>query len=298
MMDMVVRDAKIFEAANYPDRGFKITEADLDSIVASFKADGKQLDVKVEHINTAFDGKMGKVVEVWRVGRDLMAKLSFHQVVWDFLEHMGSKKLSVGLEKCRLRLKEVSIVEQPRVLTAQLFGDSLAEVDGLLVFSTLFGSGSESKGGVRIMSGEVDISILLQREREAGKAEGLAAAEVQFLARVGPVEAENATLKRKNAEDAAYAKINSLKAEGKLAPASEKFALGILVDGQAEVTFSDGGHMSAADAFIQFMAFQPPVIQTLSGVSKAAKDSVYDDADKAIFSELGVTEDEVRALEV
>lgn len=54
--------------------------------------------------------------------------------------------------------------------------------------------------------------------------------------------------------------------------------------------------MSASEAFIQFMAYQVPVIVVAGGVD-AERGSEFSDDDKRLFSALGVTEDEVIAAE-
>jgi hypothetical protein len=103
-------------------------------------------------------------------------------------------------------------------------------------------------------------------------------------------------MRRDKAAESAAAKIAAYKVEGKLCPAAEKFAMAILIDGAAEVTFSDGGHMPVAEAFVQFMAFQAPIVQTVGG-SKADKDVELTDTDKAIYAQLGVTEEDVKAID-
>ena len=52
---MIEREAKLFEAGSYPDRGIEITEEDLDSIVANTH----EAPVRIEHIDTPFDGAVG-----------------------------------------------------------------------------------------------------------------------------------------------------------------------------------------------------------------------------------------------
>jgi hypothetical protein len=72
-MSEIIREAKLFEAGKYPDRNIEFTEADLDALIAGFKA---PVPVRVQHGESPWDGKMGKVISVWRAGKDLMAKIS------------------------------------------------------------------------------------------------------------------------------------------------------------------------------------------------------------------------------
>jgi len=291
--EVVVREAKLFECGVYRDREISFTEADLDAIVAGFKSDGERVHVRVQHTRTPFDGMMGHVESVWRAGKDLMGRLVFPEVFWKFLEAMGTKKLSVGFDYRQRRLREVSIVDNPRILTARIFGDSIG-VDGLLVFEDGFGSDEEGGGSRMPEVLTPEFRQLLEREREAGRVEGMATAETQFSERIGPVAQENAALKRKMASERASGIMLGWKAEGRLMPAAEKYAEALLVDGAAEVTFSDGGHMSAAEAFVQFMTHQGPVLTTVRGSGTAAeRPGEVSATEKRVYDALGVTAEEV-----
>lgn len=112
----VEREAKLFEAGDYPDRGITITEDDLDEVVKNFRL----APVMVEHTATPLD-PLGVVKTVWRRGRDLFGRLAFPQEIGDFLEKRGIRKLSAGLIREPLSLAEVSIVVSPRVSDAALF---------------------------------------------------------------------------------------------------------------------------------------------------------------------------------
>ncbi|OYV99483.1 MAG: hypothetical protein B7Z62_00335 [Deltaproteobacteria bacterium 37-65-8] len=301
----VVREAKLFECGNYPDRGISFTEADLDAIVAGFKEDSIPVRIRAQHTHTPWDDMLGHVREIWRAGRDLMGRLEFPEVVWKFLEAMGTKKLSVGFDYRQRRLREVSIVDNPRILTARIFGDNIAE-SGLLIFEDSFGAGSETLGGGSVMPELItpEFRAMLDREREAGKAEGAAAAEAQFTERLGPVSAENAELKRRMAKERAAVIIAGWKLEGKLTPASEKFAEGLLVDGLAEVTFADGGHMTVAESFVQFMTYQVPGLTVVKSGGSAVAERPAGSAgggeskeEAMVYSMLGVTAEEVAEAE-
>jgi hypothetical protein len=293
--ESVIREAKLFEAGTFRERGISFTESDLDAIVAGYKqesATGLVVPIRVQHGRSPWEGKFGKVVEVWRVGKDLMGKIAWPKPVWDFLCTMGTKSLSVGFDWRQRRLREVSVVDQPRVLTAQAFSDSMPASD-LMLFS--FDMNSEG-GGAKPMEKELEVLIAAAEAR--GKTAGLAEAETQFADREKGYTRTIAELKRDDAKSASSVKLAMLKSEGKLPPACEKYAEAILIDGVAEVTFADGGHMTAAEAFIQFMTHMPKVVE-IPG-SKAENDEnkpEYTEEHKALFAELGVTEEEVTAVE-
>ena len=123
----VEKDAKIFEAGEYPDKEITVTEQDLDAMVDSFT----EVPVKVEHTDSPLD-PLGAVKRIWRRGKELFARLAFPRDLAAFLERRGVKKLSVALYKDPLRLAEVSLVLSPRVPSAAMFGKEPAAGGGLL----------------------------------------------------------------------------------------------------------------------------------------------------------------------
>lgn len=295
--DVVIREAKLFEAGTFRERGISFTEADLDAIVAGYKeetATGLVVPIRVQHGRSPWEGKFGKVVDVWRAGKDLMGKIAWPKPVWDFLCTMGTKSLSVGFDWRQRRLREVSVVDRPRVLTAQAFSDSMPASD-LMLFS--FDLSINEGGGAKPMADQ-DLNAVIAAAEERGKAAGRAEAEAQFAEREKGYTRTIADLKRDDAKSAASVKLATWKSEGKLPPACEKYAEAILIDGSAEVTFADGGHMSAAEALVQFMTHLPKCVE-IPGTKAENEDSKpqYSDDDKRIFSELGVTPEEVEAVE-
>ena len=285
----IIREAKIFEAGNYPDRGVVVTLSDLDRLISGTVS----ASIMIEHSPSAFDGALGIARDFVRRGKELFCKLAFTVEGWALVQSANARRLSVNIDKAMTRIIEVSIVRDPRVVDAMVYSDLTAECFSVSM-PLLFTDVCLHEGG-SIMD-ETVLASLLAKEREAGKREGAADVEAQFSARLGPIELENARLKREKSLEFASGKIATLKAEGKLCPAAEKYALALLVDGSAEVTFSDGGHMSASEAFVQFMAYQAPVIEVAGG-SDADRGSEFSADDKRLFDALGVTEDEVLAAE-
>lgn len=146
--------------------------------------------------------------------------------------------------------------------------------------------------------GDQDFNAVIAAAEERGKAAGRAEAETQFSEREKGYTRTIADLKRDDAKSAASVKLAAWKSEGKLPPACEKYAEAILIDGAAEVTFADGGHMSAAEALVQFMTHLPKCVE-IPG-TKAENDEKkpeYSDDEKAMFAELGVSVEEVEAVE-
>lgn len=115
--EMVERDAKLFTAGDYPDRGIEVTEADLDRMVE----DHKPVPIKVEHTDSPLE--LGTVTKLWRVGKELFGKLSFTSPAWSLLVSSGARKLSAAIRKDKTGLTEVSLVRVPRVADAAVFSD-------------------------------------------------------------------------------------------------------------------------------------------------------------------------------
>ena len=119
-MEIIIeRTAKLFEAGDYPDKNISVTEADLDGLASSFV----QAPVKVEHIDTPFDGALGILRRVWREGRDLMGVIGFARESWALIDRAGARKLSIAIAKDLSRIIEVSLVKNPRISGAQVFQD-------------------------------------------------------------------------------------------------------------------------------------------------------------------------------
>lgn len=117
------RPARLLETGEYADKSLTVTEDDLDGIVARFTAG---LPVKVEHVDSPLD-PLGRVVRVWREGNALLGMLAFPDDLAGFLRRRGAAKLSVGLTREPLALKEVSLVLRPRIASAAfLSADSLS----------------------------------------------------------------------------------------------------------------------------------------------------------------------------
>ncbi len=117
--DTIEREAKVFEAGNYPDRGIEITEDDLDR----FAADTHDAPLRIEHTNTPFDGAIGLLKSVYRKGRELFGRLCFTRAAWDFITSANATRLSVAIKKDKSGIAEVSLVREPRIADAAVFSE-------------------------------------------------------------------------------------------------------------------------------------------------------------------------------
>lgn len=116
----IEREAKLFEAGSYPDRGIEVTEEDLDRIIANTS----EAPVRIEHSATPFDGALGVLKSVYRKGKELFGRLCFTQAAWELIKSANAKRLSVAILKDKSGIAEVSLVREPRVADAAVFSES------------------------------------------------------------------------------------------------------------------------------------------------------------------------------
>ncbi len=252
-MTTIEREAKLFEAGSYPDRGIEVTEEDLDRIIANTS----EAPVRIEHSATPFDGALGVLKSVYRKGKELFGKLSFSQAAWELIKAANAKRLSVAILKDKSGIAEVSLVREPRVADAAVFS-----IDNMVPF------------------GETELAL---EEPEHAHTSHMSHASHE------PVEgAEVVRLRRELADKEADRCIDDLKRAGKLAPAAEVFARAILrSDDTSVITFGDQP-TPISQVFRWFLESQPKVIE-FSELAPAASDS----EEPEIFAKLGVTSGQV-----
>ncbi|MGC8862993.1 MAG: hypothetical protein ACP5R5_09505 [Armatimonadota bacterium] len=265
-IDAVEREAKLFEAGNYPDRGIEITEEDLDRIVEN-TADAP---IRIEHTLTPFDGALGVLKCVYRKGRELFGRLCFTRAAWELVKAAGARRLSVALKKDKSGIAEVSLVREPRIEDAAVFGD----------VGVVFAAGAEIELGSQYQEAGP--------EPDSAEAENRASA---YPARedVGEVLSEAARLRRELEHREAQANIDRLKRQGKLVPASEVFARAILESGDSSVITFGGSPTPISQLFLWFLDSQPKVIE----FAELAAAGRPDDEEPEIFTKLGVSTSQV-----
>lgn len=114
----IEKEAKLFQAGSYPDRGIEITEEDLDRIVEGTG----EAPIRIEHTETPFDCAIGFLKSVYRKGKELFGKLIFTRAAWELIESANAKRLSVAIKKDKSGIAEVSLVREPRIADAAVFG--------------------------------------------------------------------------------------------------------------------------------------------------------------------------------
>jgi len=144
----IEREAKLFEAGSYPDRGIEVTEEDLDRIIANTS----EAPVRIEHSATPFDGALGVLKSVYRKGRELFGRLCFTQAAWELIKSANAKRLSVAILKDKSGIAEVSLVREPRVADAAVFSesDSVRIGDSELILDAEFSAPTEDAEVIRL----------------------------------------------------------------------------------------------------------------------------------------------------
>jgi hypothetical protein len=247
MTQTIEREAKLFEAGSYPDRGIEVTEEDLDRIIANTS----EAPVRIEHSATPFDGALGVLKSVYRKGKELFGRLCFTQAAWELIKAANAKRLSVAILKDKSGIAEVSLVREPRVADAAVFGE-----------------------GESVQLGDSELSL-----------------DAEFSAPVEDPEhpelvedAEVLRLRRQLLEKETDTLIDEAKRSGKLAPAAEVFARAILrSDESSVITFGDQP-TPISQVFRWFLESQPKVIE-FSELAPADADP----GEPEVFAKLGVT---------
>lgn len=112
--DMVILEGKVFEAGDYPDKNFSITDEELAAAVQEFKP----VENDLEHEDTILDGKLGKLVSVSAKGKELFGKVELPKWLY---ERVGNPiKVSLAWARDTKRIVGNALVLNPRVPDAQL----------------------------------------------------------------------------------------------------------------------------------------------------------------------------------
>lgn len=116
--DWVERRAKLFETGDYPDKGVSIAAADLKALCAAF---GEPVPVLIEHADSPFE--LGYLTAVEAMGAELFGTIALTSEANALVERSGARSLSIGLAPDLTSIREVSLVRNPRIASAQLYSD-------------------------------------------------------------------------------------------------------------------------------------------------------------------------------
>jgi hypothetical protein len=276
--EVVERDAKLFAAGSYPDRGIEVTESDLDRIVEAHRP----VPIKIEHTDSPLE--LGTVTKLWRVGKDLFGKLAFTSPAWSLLVSSGARKLSAAIKRDKSGLTEVSLVRRSRVADAAVFGGDVTEFD----FSIDEGIADETSRTAH--SGAVSLTAMERKMPTGIFRGGNSMSDTQtaeFSKRI-------ADLERQIVSKEVDLQVDSLKRAGKLVPAAEEFARALLSAGESQsVTFADGTEKPVAETFAAFLEAQPKIVE-FSELAKGGGEAVdMSDAERELCAKLGISPETV-----
>ncbi|MCE5199053.1 MAG: hypothetical protein ABFD54_05005 [Armatimonadota bacterium] len=182
MTNTIERDAKLFEAGSYPDRGIDISEEDLDRIIEG----SGEAPIRIEHTATPFDGAMGVLKSVYRKGKELFGRLCFTQAAWELIQSANAKRLSVAIKKDKSGIAEVSLVREPRIADAAVFSEgNTVSLDGVELGDVLFSGEEPEVVRLRNELAEKDSQSAIDELKRAGKLAPAAEVFARALLRSG-----------------------------------------------------------------------------------------------------------------
>jgi hypothetical protein len=114
----IVRQGKIFEAGDYPDKGFELTPEEMQSVVNEFEP----VDLDIEHMPTVLDGKLGRLTSI-SVASDGVSLLGEVQIPEWLHKAIGDTALKVSTtwDIFKKQLVGLALVLDPRVPDAAVF---------------------------------------------------------------------------------------------------------------------------------------------------------------------------------
>lgn len=112
---MVIKEGKIFEAGDYPDKAISFSPEDLQTAVSVFSP----VDLDLEHIPTVLDGKLGSLQEIRTAddGKTLLGKVAIPEWL-DKAVGSAPLKVSCTWDRASKKLAKLALVLQPRVSDA------------------------------------------------------------------------------------------------------------------------------------------------------------------------------------
>lgn len=119
----IVREGKVFEAGDYPDKELTVTPDDLQAAVAAFEP----VPVDLEHVPTLLDGKLGRLesVRIADDGKTLVGRVSLPRWLSDALGN-EPVKVSTTWNRMTKKLMGLALVRHPRVSDAALMSAYMA----------------------------------------------------------------------------------------------------------------------------------------------------------------------------
>lgn len=114
----LLKPGKLFEAGEYPDKNFSLTEEEMDAAVAAYSG-GAQMNI--EHRKSILDGQLGDIRRVWRKGKELYAEFAVPKWLDAAAKAQGAAlKVSAEFDRATKQLTGAAWTINPRVTDAAL----------------------------------------------------------------------------------------------------------------------------------------------------------------------------------
>lgn len=126
----VEREAKLFEAGSYPDKGLEVSEEQLQALVDGFVT---PVPLVVEHHSNGW--QIGVLKALWRRGKELFGRLALLPEAEALLKRLGISGISVAVTPDVRRIVEVSVTTTPRVADARLMSAEGLAFSGEIVWT-------------------------------------------------------------------------------------------------------------------------------------------------------------------
>jgi hypothetical protein len=126
----VEREAKLFEAGSYPDKGLDVSEEQLQTLVDSFTT---PVPLMVEHLSQGW--QIGHLKALWRRGKELFGRLALLPEAEALLKRLGIRGISVAVTPDVKRIVEVSVTATPRVADARLLSANAVTFSGEILLT-------------------------------------------------------------------------------------------------------------------------------------------------------------------
>lgn len=111
----VLYSGKIFEAGDFPDKGIKVTDDDLENAVSSFAS---PVNGDYEHVDGPLKNQLGKLVSISRSGSELFGVYSMPK--WLHEKTGGKMKVSVAIDRAKKTISGIGLTLNPRIADAEL----------------------------------------------------------------------------------------------------------------------------------------------------------------------------------
>lgn len=286
--EYIERDADLFEAGEYPDKGMTVTEEDLDRLAASPDA-----PVMIEHSGGPI--RIGIATGFQRVGRWLKGKLKLLRDASNLMDTLGITGVSVAVPRELDRIIEVSWTGSPRVQNARVYsGDDDAEGGAIM-----FALGEHSHQEESTMADDTNQAAALAAPAPVASMthSDVTAALADLQARYAQLEAANATHARESAESRARleqfraeirardieTKVDTAIGAGKLPPVAREFAVAIM-QSDGVVRFNDAD-TPVSELFASMLEVLPRLIKRpLAGAGTGDPVANMTESEKAFYA--------------